>query len=226
MADFSTQREDCKFHMGIQNVDQLETWLLTHPEIKGFAMVGRSNVGKSSLINTIFGSKTAKTSKTPGRTQQINIFKFRLRDLDESLNNEFYLFDLPGYGHANVSKEMTRNWNLLIDCFFQTLPESVLLCQIQDARHPQQKADQDFQQYIKTFDVPSILIFNKIDKLKKQKERAALNKVKPLIFKEYKQVKGIYFVSAENKTELDPLKSGIINELIQFSLQENPLPQE
>lgn len=198
--------------MGIHNSDQLAEWLQTNPTAVGFAMVGRSNVGKSSLINTLLGAKTAKTSKTPGRTREINIFKFELSNLPEDIPNEFYLYDLPGYGHAEVSKEMAHNWEILIDTFFNHVNYNTMLINIQDARHPDQKVDQQFHDYLKHLEAMSVmLVFNKMDKLKKQKERAALNKLKPDLFKKYKHVKLIHFISAENKSGVEPFSDALIN---------------
>lgn len=93
---------ECKFVAGATNFAQLPSQFL--PEV---AFVGRSNVGKSSLINFLTGTKCARVSKTPGRTQQINFF---------SLGNKIFLVDLPGYGYAAVSKKMRMQWdNLIID---------------------------------------------------------------------------------------------------------------
>ena len=92
------------------------------PDTPEYAFIGRSNVGKSSLINSFFGSKTAKTSKTPGRTRQINVFEISLAGMEEGKPNTFYLFDLPGYGHAAVSKAMSANWEKLMANFFAVEP--------------------------------------------------------------------------------------------------------
>lgn len=105
--------------MGISDIAQFETWLSEHRDIIGVSFVGRSNVGKSSMINALFGSKTARVSKTPGRTREINIFEFELNlNGKKSTLQPFYLIDLPGYGHAEVSKEMSKNWNELMGIFF------------------------------------------------------------------------------------------------------------
>ncbi len=151
--------------MGIDKVDQLQTWLNEHAFMSGVAFVGRSNVGKSSLINSLFGKDTARVSKTPGRTRQINIFGFTVEDRATKTEKEFYLFDVPGYGHADVSKEMSMNWGNLLDVFFQMCSAKILLMNIQDARHPLQDSDTAFHEYIKSFDLETYLMFNKMDKL-------------------------------------------------------------
>lgn len=208
------KKGSAKFMMGAQNATQLKKWIENNPEAIGIAMVGRSNVGKSSLINTFFGNKTAKTSKTPGRTREINIFQFELENLPENSPNKFYLYDLPGYGFASVSKEMIKNWHSLMDAFFTETNQHTLLLNIQDSRHPNQSSDQQFQEYIRPMQLDTYLVFNKIDKLKTQKEKSALNKLKPLIFKEYKWVKQIFFVSAEKNTGCEQLHDNLINFLL------------
>lgn len=199
-----------KFLLGLTKPEEIIQWNEHNQQAKCIAFVGRSNVGKSSLINSIFGKKTARTSKTPGRTRQINIFSFPLNNGE----GPYYLFDLPGYGFAQVSKEMSKQWNALMSAFFETLGSETLIVNIQDARHPNQKSDREFQDFIKPFALNTFLAFNKMDKLKKQKERAALDKLKPQIFKEYKWVKQIYFVSAESGSNLQQLSQGMITHLI------------
>ena len=202
-------RGSTKFLRAVNTTDQIDRWWVENPDAIGVAFVGRSNVGKSSLINAIFGNKVARTSKTPGRTQMINIFSFKLlKDKEEKL---FYLYDLPGYGHAQVNKSMSKNWREIMDAFFMTLNGRTLLLNLQDARHPDQKTDQQFYDYINPKLVEIFLVFNKLDKLKKQKERAALNKLKPDIFQAYKHVKQIFFLSAEKKEGVPPLVQALIS---------------
>lgn len=209
------RRGSAEFKMGIDQLGQLEKWLTEHPQAIGIAFVGRSNVGKSTLINALLGNKTARTSKTPGRTRQVNIFEFKLNGLEEQRENRFYLYDLPGYGHAEVSKEMSKNWNKLLDTFFHLSSKLTLVINIQDARHPHQKVDQDFQEYIDSFTHEVMLVFNKLDKLKTQSDKAKLKNLQPSIFKAYKKVKSIHFVSAEKKDNLKALESNLINYLLQ-----------
>lgn len=196
--------------MGIDKVDQLQTWLNEHAFMSGVAFVGRSNVGKSSLINSLFGKNTARVSKTPGRTRQINIFGFTVEDRATKEEKEYYLFDVPGYGHADVSKEMAANWGQLLDVFFQMCSEKILLLNIQDARHPLQDSDNAFHEYIKSFDLETYLMFNKIDKLKTQSEKSRLKAIQPEIYKSFKWVKQIHFISAEKGDGLPVVEQSII----------------
>ncbi len=203
-----------KFILGFDKLEQIENWWAENPTAPGIAMVGRSNVGKSTLINALFGNKTAKTSKTPGRTQKINIFKFEIKGLE---GIPFYLYDLPGYGFAEVSRSMRQNWNVIMDAYLRGLNDKTLIFNLQDARHPNLENDKQFYQYINPKEIEIFLIFNKMDKLKKQKERAALNKLKPQLYKEYKLVKQIFFVSADKKDGLEPLEQAITGYMDKFT---------
>lgn len=204
------QKGKSEFLMGIDTIDQLTSWLNEHHFISGVAFIGRSNVGKSSLINSLFGKSTARVSKTPGRTRQINIFKFVVVNRETKTEESFYLFDVPGYGHADVSKEMSQNWQNLLDTFFRLCSEKVLLLNIQDARHPLQDPDLDFQDYIKVFDLETYVIFNKVDKLKTQSERSKLKNLMPEIYKSCKWVKQIHFASAEKGDGLPAVEQAIV----------------
>ena len=210
-APMSIQKGKTEFLLGIEKVEQLAEWLASHPTAKGVAFIGRSNVGKSSMINAIFGKATARVSKTPGRTRQVNVFKFFWLAEGETVPQEYFLFDVPGYGHAEVSKQMARNWQQLLDTFFNYVSGKVLLLNLQDARHPLQEADIQFQKYIKQFELETYLIFNKIDKLKTQKERAELQKQLPDIYKKFKWVKQVYFASAESGQGVGPITDGMMN---------------
>ena len=168
------------------------------------AFAGRSNAGKSSAINRLTSQKKlARTSKTPGRTQLINFF---------ILKDHQRLVDLPGYGYAKVSNEMSKNWDEILGLFFRYCPSTVRVLNIQDARHPIQSADKSFADFVKKFhQLNAALILNKMDKLKTQKERAQLKKSQKTISKEMAQFKEIHFVSAEKQTGLKELEQSIIN---------------
>ena len=203
------------FLFGFQESQQLIQWQQTHPDAIIIAMGGRSNVGKSSLINALFGLSTARVSKTPGRTRQINIFQINLNGLDQTKSYQnFFLIDLPGYGHADVSKKMQSNWDELIHLFFCNTTSSTRVYNIQDARHPNTSIDQEFQTYIKDFHFDKALIFNKFDKLKTQKEKSLFEKNKIDLLKKYKHMSDVHFTSAESGKGLQELELSITNYLI------------
>lgn len=204
------QKGKTEFLLGIDTVEQLQQWLNEHTFANGIAFIGRSNVGKSSLINSIFGKTTARVSKTPGRTRQVNIFDFVVENKETKSLEHFYLFDVPGYGHAEVSKEMAANWQNLLDTFFQLCSEKILLLNVQDSRHPLQESDNLFHSYIKSFDLETYVVFNKVDKLKTQSERARLKAHMPEIYKTFKWVKQIHFTSAEKGDGIPGLEQAII----------------
>jgi GTP-binding protein len=205
------QKGKTEFLMGIDTIEQLQTWLNEHSFINGIAFIGRSNVGKSSLINSLFGKSTARVSKTPGRTRQVNIFSFNVENRETKTVESFYLFDVPGYGHADVSKEMAKNWQQLLDTFFQLCSEKILLLNIQDARHPLQDSDLVFHDYIKSFNLETYVLFNKVDKLKTQSERSKLRNRMPEIYQKFKWIKQIHFTSAEKGDGLPAVELAIIN---------------
>ncbi len=213
--EYKLAKGTTKFRYGMTDAQQLVEWLTEEKPI-GVSFIGRSNAGKSSTINSLFGKSTAVTSKTPGRTRQVNIFEFQLEKNGKIVEElpKFYLFDLPGYGHAKVSKEMQADWAELMDNFFHNCGHQNLMLNLQDARHPNQKADLDFRDYLRPLGHEAFMLFNKLDKLKTQKERAALNKLKPAIFKECKWVTQIHFISALKGQGIDQLEGAIINYLL------------
>lgn len=124
-----------------------------------FAFIGRSNVGKSSLINMLTGnSSLAKVSSTPGKTKLINHFM---------INNTWYLVDLPGYGYAKVSKEDRKGFSKLITNYVSNREELICLFVLVDSRHDPQKNDLDFINMLGEEGVPFAIIFTKCDKLSK-----------------------------------------------------------
>jgi len=126
------------------------------PEI---AMVGRSNVGKSSLINMLINRKNlARTSSTPGKTQLINFF-----DIDK----KFTLVDLPGYGYARVSKEQKKTWGVIIETYLKNRKNLLEVIQLVDLRHKPTQEDIEMYQWIKSFGFNGIVVATKHDKIKK-----------------------------------------------------------
>ncbi|MEN8191251.1 MAG: ribosome biogenesis GTP-binding protein YihA/YsxC [Bacteroidota bacterium] len=134
------------------------------PEI---ALAGRSNVGKSSFINTIFNRKgLAKTSSTPGKTRTLNYYK---------VEDKFYLVDLPGFGYAKVSKSEREYWERLLIKYFQNNLNISRVIHFIDSRHKPTQLDVILNNFIKELDIPYIVLLNKVDKLK-QSELAKLKK--------------------------------------------------
>ncbi len=130
------------------------------PEI---VFIGRSNVGKSSLINSLLGVKgLARTSSTPGRTQSINFFL---------INQEFYFVDLPGYGYAKTSKENRRQWGKLIEKYLAEREQLVLSILIVDARHEPSPLDLQMKSWLQHFGIPYLVVSTKIDKLSAHERR-------------------------------------------------------
>ncbi|MCF0206626.1 MAG: YihA family ribosome biogenesis GTP-binding protein [Bacteroidales bacterium] len=127
------------------------------PNMPEFAFIGRSNVGKSSLINMLTSnSKLAKTSSSPGKTQKINHFM---------INSSWYLVDLPGYGYAKVSKTQRDVFRRMIEGYILNRPNLVNLFVLIDSRHEPQKIDVEFINWLGTSRVPFTIIFTKADKL-------------------------------------------------------------
>ena len=140
------------FSLSVFKVDQLPT-----ESFQEVAICGKSNVGKSSLINHISESKIAKTSQTPGKTKSLNFF---------NVADAFYLVDLPGYGYAKTSKKEIEQFNELIESYFKMKRCSLILFLV-DSRHEPTKQDMQMFEYLSYFDIPFILICTKTDKLKK-----------------------------------------------------------
>ncbi len=126
------------------------------PSLPEYAFIGRSNVGKSSLINNLTGfGKLAKISSTPGKTQLINHF---------IINERWYLVDLPGYGFAKVSQRDRAKWQLMVRAYLRRRENLQCVCALIDARLPPQRVDLEFVQWLGENEVPLVLVFTKADK--------------------------------------------------------------
>ncbi len=137
------------------------------PKEKEVVFMGRSNVGKSSLLNKIFGRKMAHTSSNPGKTRSINFF---------TVNSIYYFVDLPGYGYAHASKKEVQRWQELIVNYFENRESLNLAVMLIDGRHPLQKKDLEMLEWLKAYTVPFIVAETKIDKLSRS-ERFKMNKL-------------------------------------------------
>ena len=140
-------------------------WIVdTRPQV---AFLGRSNVGKSSLINSLLLRKgLARTSNTPGRTQSINFFL---------INDAFYFTDLPGYGYAKVSKAMRSDWGSMAEEYLADEPHLALCVQLVDMRHKPTALDVQLNEWLVHFQKPHVVAATKADKLSNNEMRKALS---------------------------------------------------
>ncbi len=130
-----------------------------------FVMSGRSNVGKSSLINKLCNRKNlARVSSTPGKTATINFYQL----------DSVYLVDLPGYGYAKVSGAERQRWDDLINQYFDQRRQSALLLQLLDSRHAPSADDMQMLQYLQYHQIPFVVVLTKADKLKKAQQQQAI----------------------------------------------------
>jgi GTP-binding protein len=163
------------------------------------AFLGRSNVGKSSFINWLTGTKIARISKTPGRTKALNLF---------AVEGEMILGDFPGYGYARVSKDERKQWEKLINKFLSS-DQFRCAVQIVDARHPGMESDLQLHEWLVQRKLPHMIVLNKADKLNR-KERVAAGRQaqqaffgQPLLF--------VSTFSSEGKREIEKTLQNLIS---------------
>ncbi len=161
------------------------------PNLPEYAFIGRSNVGKSSLINAMMNRKDlAKTSQTPGKTQLINNFL---------VNENWYLTDLPGYGYAKVSKSTRKDFEKLITNYILNRKNLVNLFVLVDSRHTPQKIDLEFMEWCGENGVPFSIVFTKADKLKPNAAVKNVENYKSEMMKTWEGLPEMYVTSAEKK---------------------------
>jgi GTP-binding protein len=179
-----------------------------HPE---YAFIGRSNVGKSSLINALTNHKSlAKTSGTPGKTQLINHFL---------INNAWYLVDLPGLGYAKISKTQRAKWEKMIYDYF--LKRQNLFCTfiLIDSRHEAQKIDLDLINWFGANQLPFCIVFTKTDKLKPAQWKKNFENYTNRLKEEWEELPQIFVTSAIQKKGMDDILAfiGKTNEVYAFN---------
>lgn len=157
-----------------------------------YAFIGRSNVGKSSLINMLCNHKgLAKTSATPGKTLLINHF---------IINNEWYIVDLPGYGFAKRSKKVQQELERMITGYILQRKQLVNVFVLVDIRHEQQKVDREFVDWLGTSQIPFCIVFTKADKLSAAKAKENAKAWMDKLLDTWEELPPYFITSAEKKT--------------------------
>ena len=157
-----------------------------------YAFIGRSNVGKSSLINMLCDqNKLAKVSGTPGKTQTINHFL---------INSDWYLVDLPGYGYAKTSKTLRALWQGFTYDYIVKRDNLQCVCVLLDSRLDPQKIDMEFMQWLGMNGIPFVMVFTKHDKLTKNQKASNFAKYKKEMLEYWEQLPEVFFTSAEEKS--------------------------
>ncbi|MDO4224352.1 MAG: ribosome biogenesis GTP-binding protein YihA/YsxC [Bergeyella zoohelcum] len=202
--------------MIIKNVDFVKSsgkWQeCPEPNLPEYAFIGRSNVGKSSLINAMMNRKDlAKTSQTPGKTQLINHFL---------VNDEWFLTDLPGYGYAKVSKSIRKDFEKLITNYILNRKNLVNLFVLVDSRHTPQKIDIEFMQWCGESQIPFSIVFTKADKLKPNALKTNIEKYKTELLNYWEELPNLYTTSAEKKEGTEEILE-FINETNIFLTKNN-----
>jgi GTP-binding protein len=167
------------------------------PKKPEFAFIGRSNVGKSSLINLLVERRNlAKTSSTPGKTQTINHFE---------INNAWYLVDLPGYGYASVSRSARYEWGGMIEKYLKNRENLFCTFVLLDSRLSPQKIDFEFINWMGVHHLPMALILTKSDKLKQQELAKSKKAIEAKLLETWDELPPLFVTSAEKKTGRNPL---------------------
>ncbi|ALJ05163.1 GTP-binding protein [Pseudalgibacter alginicilyticus] len=169
-----------------------------------YAFIGRSNVGKSSLINMLTNRKSlAKTSGRPGKTQLINHFL---------INKNWHLVDLPGYGYARVSKSSKKTFQKFITQYFNLREQLVTAFVLVDIRHNPQPIDLEFMQWLGEHGIPFSIIFTKADKLKPMAIKKHVNDYQTILLESWEEMPNYFITSSSNGVGQDDVL-GYIEEL-------------
>ena len=169
--------------------------------VNEIAFSGRSNVGKSSLINALFNQKKlAKTSSTPGRTQQLNFFNF---------DNKMYIVDLPGYGYAKAPEKLVHQWQEVLKTYLRGRPNLRRVFLLIDSRHGIKKEDKEIMDMLDIAAVSYQIVLTKTDKISSPQLAETMQKTSVEISKHAAAMPDIIATSSEKKTGLDILKTEI-----------------
>jgi GTP-binding protein len=179
------------------------------PKLPEFAFIGRSNVGKSSLINMLTGwSKLAKTSVQPGKTRTINHFL---------VNESWYLVDLPGYGYAKVPVSEREKWVKALENYILKRDTLVCLFVLIDSRHKPQPSDMKFMEFLGNSQIPFARIFTKADKLSDSSLSNSISEYNKAMLEAWEELPVTFISSAVNKTGRDEILAYIEHCINNFS---------
>lgn len=191
-------KQPCEFVLGVAKLEQLP--LSEMPEI---AFAGRSNVGKSSIINALTGKKgLAKTSNTPGRTQQLNYF---------NLADKIYIVDLPGYGYAQAPENMVKQWQKLIFAYLQGRVNLKRVFVLIDSRHGIKKVDLEIMEMLDKAAVTYQIVLTKIDKISSKALEKVLTETRKIIKEHAAAYVSVLATSSEKKLGLNELRHEIFS---------------
>lgn len=191
-------RKECLFKIAASNISHFPD-----PKLPEVAFAGRSNVGKSSLINGLtFRKKLARSSNTPGRTQQINFF---------DLGNDLTLVDLPGYGYASASKTKIHAWGKMIDKYLCKRTSLRRVCLLIDSRRGLKDVDRETMQMLDHSGVPYTIVLTKIDKIKKLEREKVISAIEEELKTHPAAMPTVFPTSAEKKLGLEELRNFMLD---------------
>ena len=173
-------------------------------ELPEVAFAGRSNVGKSSLLNRLINRKKfARVSNTPGRTREVNFFR---------VNDQFVLVDLPGYGYARISKEKKAEWKPLIESYLSGSPQLRGIVQLLDVRHDPTNDDRQMLDFLGELGVPTIIVLTKIDKLRPSERKKRLPELAATLGVDDDQMIPFSAVTGEGRNDLAEAMESLLSQ--------------
>lgn len=184
---------------------------LPEPHLPEYALIGRSNVGKSSLINALTGQKKlAKVSVTPGKTQLINHFVINKN------SKPWYMVDLPGYGFAKVPVKEKEKWTRFIRTYLKYRENLMCVLVLLDCRHDAQKVDLEFMEWLGENGIPFVMVFTKLDKLKKGEWETKFKKYEAKMLEVWEALPQVFATSSDSGKGLEELLNFVEDTNVHF----------